>query len=69
LYRCPRRDEALSAIQSALRDQQQQELSFESEMIGYRKDILKQQVQNEQLTSILRKLEGESQFVDKQIQV
>lgn len=52
-----------------MRDQQQQELSFESEMTGYRKDILKQQIQNEQLTSILKKVEGESQFVAKQIQV
>ena len=118
---CPlRRDEALSAIQTALRDQQQQELTFDSEMTGYRKDITKQQVgwrldtggwesrnksinpkaetnargqgqctslhyqtfthfslrcsptshlqvQNEQLTAILKKVEGESQFVAKQI--
>ena len=36
-------------------------------MTGYRKDITKQQVQNEQLTAILKKVEGESQFVAKQI--
>jgi hypothetical protein len=34
----------LSAIQTALREQQQQELSMDSELQGYKKDILKQQV-------------------------
>ncbi len=39
-----RRDEALAAIQEAMRAQQQQELSVEMEMQGFKKDIVKEQV-------------------------
>ena len=65
---CCRRDEALSAIQIAMREQQQQELSIESEIQGYKKDIIKQQINNEALTAVLKKVEAESQFVSKQIE-
>ncbi len=37
-----------------MNEQQQQELALDSEMQGYKKDIVKQQLQNEQLTAILR---------------
>jgi len=63
-----KRDEALSSIQDAIREQQQQELSLETEISGYKKDIIKQQVQNEALTAVLKKVEGESMFVAKQIE-
>lgn len=63
-----KRDEALSAIQDAIREQQQQELSIVMEITGYKKDIVKQQIQNESLTSLLKKVEAESQFVAKQIE-
>jgi chromosome segregation ATPase len=63
-----KRDEALSAIKQSLTEQQENERSMEAEFTGYKKDILKQQVQNEQLTSVLKKVEGESLFVGKQIE-
>jgi len=39
-----RRDEALAAIQESIRAQQQQELSIDMEIQGYKKDINKEQV-------------------------
>lgn len=63
-----KRDEALSAIKQSLTEQQENERSMDAEFTGYKKDILKQQVQNEQLTSVLKKVEGESLFVAKQIE-
>jgi hypothetical protein len=39
-----RRDEALAAIQEAMRQQQEQELAIATEMAGFKKDIAKQQV-------------------------
>jgi len=39
-----RRDEALAAVQDAIRQQQEQELAINTEMAGYRKDLVKQQV-------------------------
>lgn len=39
-----RRDEALAAIQDSIRQQQQQELSIETEIHGFKKDINKEQV-------------------------
>lgn len=63
-----KRDEALSAIQSSLKEQQEHERSMDAEFAGYKRDIIKQQVQNEQLTSVLKKVEGESLFVGKQIE-
>lgn len=41
--RC-RRDEALAAIQSSIMKQQQQELTIQTEIQGYKKDITKEQV-------------------------
>eukprot|EP00878_Enallax_costatus_P030136 GHUV01032788.1.p1 GENE.GHUV01032788.1~~GHUV01032788.1.p1 ORF type:complete len:692 (+),score=266.59 GHUV01032788.1:452-2527(+) len=63
-----RRDEALAAIQDSIRQQQQQELSIETEIQGYKKDINKEQIQNEQLSGIVRKLQGKTEFVLKQAQ-
>lgn len=40
----PRRDEALAAIQDAMRQQQEQELAIDTELQGFKKDIVKQQV-------------------------
>jgi len=62
-----RRDEALQAIQEAIYEQQQQELNIENEFEGFRRDINKEQLKNEQLTSVLRKVEGESGFLSKNI--
>lgn len=63
-----RRDEALAAIQTAIREQQQQELNIQAEITGYKRDIVKQQVQNEQVMAILRKVEGEAGHVAKNIE-
>lgn len=47
-----RRDEALAAIQESISKQQQQELAIETEIQGYKKDVVKEQVrQQKHLTS------------------
>jgi hypothetical protein len=59
--RCPgwcRRDEALQAVQAALREQQEQEVAVAAEISGYRKDVAREQQRNEQLTGVLRRAEG-----------
>jgi chromosome segregation ATPase len=63
-----RRDEALSAIQDAIREQQQQVLSVETEIAGYKRDIIKQQLANESVTAVLKKVEAEAGFVTQQIE-
>jgi len=62
-----RRDEALQATEDALRKQREQQLAMESEIEGYKKSVRTEQVQNEQLTSVLKKLEGEAEFLKKQL--
>ena len=62
-----RRDEALQATEDALRKQREQQLAMESEIEGYKKSVRTEQIQNEQLTSVLKKLEGESEFLKKQL--
>ncbi|MEW5316880.1 MAG: hypothetical protein WDW38_008222 [Sanguina aurantia] len=62
-----RRDEALSAIQDSVREQQQQALSIEQEIAGYRKDVVREAVRGEQLSGVLRKVEADTQFVVKQV--
>ncbi|KAF6257749.1 hypothetical protein COO60DRAFT_1639651 [Scenedesmus sp. NREL 46B-D3] len=61
-----RRDEALAAVQDSIRAQQQQELAIGTEIQGYKKDINKEQIKNEQLSVIVRKVQGESEYVLKQ---
>jgi len=63
-----KRDEALAQIQDAIREQQQQVLSIETEIQGYKKDIVKQQVANEAVTAVLKKVEGEAGFINRQIE-
>eukprot|EP00983_Pelagomonas_calceolata_P095506 1158016-Pelagomonas_calceolata.AAC.6 len=63
-----RRDEALAEIQNAIREQQQQELNIQAEIAGYKRDIVKQQIQNEQVMAVLRKVEGEAGHVAKNIE-
>lgn len=41
-----RRDQALAAIQESIMKQQQQELAIETEIQGYKKDIVKEQVRS-----------------------
>eukprot|EP00951_Prasinocladus_malaysianus_P049781 scaffold673554_cov75-Prasinocladus_malaysianus.AAC.1 len=58
----------VKAVQDAILEQQQQDLTIENEIDGYRKDIIKEQLKNEQLTAILKKvLKGEKDSVDKAI--
>lgn len=54
-------------MQDAIYEQQQQDMTIDNEMEGYRRDIVKEQLKNEQLTSILKKVEGESEFLMKNI--
>lgn len=63
-----RRDEALEAINTAIREQYQQTLAIDTEIDGYKRDITKEQIKNEQLTAVLKKVEGEAQFIIKQIE-
>jgi len=63
-----KRDEALAEIQNAIREQQQQELNIQAEIAGYKRDIVKQQIQNEQVMAVLRKVEGEAGHVAKNIE-
>eukprot|EP00192_Tetraselmis_astigmatica_P001068 CAMPEP_0117679654 /NCGR_PEP_ID=MMETSP0804-20121206/17928_1 /TAXON_ID=1074897 /ORGANISM="Tetraselmis astigmatica, Strain CCMP880" /LENGTH=1089 /DNA_ID=CAMNT_0005489087 /DNA_START=114 /DNA_END=3381 /DNA_ORIENTATION=- len=62
-----KRDEALQSVQDAIYEQQQQELNIDNETEGFRRDIVKEQLKNEQLTAVLRKVEGESEFLLKNL--
>ncbi|XP_060084117.1 coiled-coil domain-containing protein 40-like [Ylistrum balloti] len=62
-----RRDEAHSAMQEALEQQQQKVLSLETEIEGYKKSIFKEQEQNEKLTLILNKTERDIETVRKML--
>ncbi|DBA91706.1 TPA: hypothetical protein ACH3X1_003305 [Trebouxia sp. C0004] len=61
-----RRDQALRALEDAITEQHEQERSIESEIDAYRKDIVREQIRNEQLTAVMTKLEGESGFLQTQ---
>ena len=56
------------ALEEAITEQHEQERSIESEMDAYRKDIVREQIRNEQLTAVVTKLEGESGFLHTQNQ-
>ncbi|KAA6423115.1 MAG: hypothetical protein FRX49_07102 [Trebouxia sp. A1-2] len=61
-----RRDQALRALEDAITEQHEQERSIENEIDAYRKDIVREQIRNEQLTAVMTKLEGESGFLQTQ---
>jgi coiled-coil domain-containing protein 40 len=62
-----RRDEAHAAMSEALKEQQQRMLTIEMEIDAFRRLTQKEQQQNEQLTSVLNKTEGEIQTVKKML--
>ncbi|XP_046379305.2 coiled-coil domain-containing protein 40-like isoform X2 [Haliotis rufescens] len=62
-----RRDEAHSAMQEALNQQQQKILSLETEIEGFKKSIQKEQEQNEKLCQILAKTNRDIDMVKKQL--
>uniref|UniRef100_A0A2C9KE01 Coiled-coil domain-containing protein 40 n=1 Tax=Biomphalaria glabrata TaxID=6526 RepID=A0A2C9KE01_BIOGL len=62
-----RRDEAHSAMLSALNQQEQLILTLQTDLEGYKKTILKEQEQNEKLTHILNKTEREIESAKKQM--
>ncbi|XP_041363110.1 coiled-coil domain-containing protein 40-like [Gigantopelta aegis] len=62
-----RRDEAHSAMQEALSEQQRLILSLQTEIEGYKKSINKEQEQNERLCLILSKTERDIETVKKQL--
>ena len=56
----------LKALEDAITEQHEQERSIENEIDAYRKDIVREQIRNEQLTAVMTKLEGESGFLQTQ---
>lgn len=62
-----KRDEALAATQEAISKQREEQLTLTSEIDGVKKDIVKEQQRNEQLTALLRKVEAESAHLERQI--
>jgi len=62
-----RRDEALQATEEALRKQREQELAIEGEIEGYKRSIKGEQANNEQLTGVLKKVETEAEYMQKNI--
>ncbi|KAL3137705.1 hypothetical protein ABBQ38_004975 [Trebouxia sp. C0009 RCD-2024] len=54
------------ALEDAITEQHEQERSIENEIEAYRKDIVREQIRNEQLTAVMTKLEGESGFLNSQ---
>lgn len=54
------------ALEEAITEQHEQERSIENEIEAYRKDIVREQIRNEQLTAVMTKLEGESGFLRTQ---
>lgn len=54
------------ALEEAITEQHEQERSIENEIEAYRKDIVREQIRNEQLTAVMTKLEGESGFLQTQ---
>eukprot|EP00741_Cyanophora_paradoxa_P005130 tig00000863_g4972.t1 len=63
-----RRDEALQAAEAALRNQQEQILSLDSEITGFKSRIKQEQEKNEQLVGMLTKMQSEAGFLQKQIE-
>ncbi|GBF90586.1 hypothetical protein Rsub_03158 [Raphidocelis subcapitata] len=62
-----RRDEALAAIEEAMRQQREQERAIDTEAAGFKRDIERQQIANEQLDAIARKAEAEADAVSRQV--
>lgn len=56
----------IQALEDAITEQHEQERSIENEIHAYRKDIVREQIRNEQLTAVMHKLEGESGFLQTQ---
>mmetsp|Transcript_21916 Transcript_21916/g.41797 ORF Transcript_21916/g.41797 Transcript_21916/m.41797 type:complete len:894 (+) Transcript_21916:65-2746(+) len=62
-----RRDEALQATEEALRKQREQEMAIDTEVEGFKRSVKQEQAKNEQLTGVLKKVEGEAEHVSKAI--
>ena len=57
---------SVQALEEAITEQHEQERSIENEIEAYRKDIVREQIRNEQLSAVMTKLEGESGFLQSQ---
>lgn len=62
-----KRDEALAATAEAISRQREQELALTQEIAGVKKDIVKEQQRNEQLSGLLGKVQAEAAYLTKQI--
>ncbi len=63
-----RRDEALMAAQTALRDAQTCAKDYDTEIEGVKREILKSQARNETIVSVRDRLEAEVNFVEESLQ-
>ena len=63
-----RRDEALSAASSALKDATTSTKDYDTEIDGLKREILSAQAQNETYVNVKDRLESESKFIDETIQ-
>jgi coiled-coil domain-containing protein 40 len=62
-----RRDEALTATQTAIGEQQEEEKNSKAEIDGYKKAIRAEQVTNERLYGVMNKLDGESVWMNEKV--
>ncbi|CAG9461572.1 unnamed protein product [Pedinophyceae sp. YPF-701] len=62
-----RRVEALRATESAIKQQDEEHAAMVVEVDGTRRDVLREEQRNEQLTAVLKKVQGEATFLQRQI--
>ena len=62
-----RRDEALTATQTAIGEQQEEEKNSRAEIDGYKKAIRGEQAVNERLVGVMNKLDGEAQWMNEKV--
>ena len=62
-----RRDEALTATQTAIAEQQEEEKNSKAEIDGYKKAIRTEQVTNERLYGVMNKLDGEAVWMNEKV--
>ncbi|GMH42071.1 hypothetical protein BSKO_09990 [Bryopsis sp. KO-2023] len=62
-----RRDEALREIENSLMAQNEQAQAVDTEISTFKRDIVKEQVKNEQLTAVMQKVEGDMKHLTQRI--
>lgn len=67
MHAVARRNETLTSIGQQMQKQVQQEVALAAEIQGYKKDITKEQIKNETLTGLVKRLEAEAGYVVQEI--